>query len=78
MHQELIDRLMSFARHHNLQFDYGFDEKYSVYQFKFQNYDHTWVYTQEVSQEQLDLFNGPNEYFADGIIHNLVTNYHIV
>jgi hypothetical protein len=71
MHEEMIDELTRFARENKLQFHYWFDEETSNYYFTFYNQDRTWGYRREISEEQLDLFNGSTVYFAYDIINTI-------
>lgn len=71
MHQELIDELLKFSREHDLYFISDFDDTRKVYRFAFQNRARTCAYWREISQQQLDLFNGSTVYFANGIINDI-------
>ena len=69
MHEAIIDELLSFAVRNGLRFDYGFDDKSKSYVFTLRG--QTWGYSREISQEQLELFNGPVVYFAHDIINRV-------
>lgn len=71
MYQELIDELLKFTMENDLCFDYYFDDELKIYYFRFQDQAQTWAYCREVTQEQLDLFNGPIVCYALDIIETL-------